>query len=233
MGLINLYDTISNEKKVVQGNGKLKELLPNYNLANCEIIKAGQKLTKDYEVKQDDVLLLRVLPKGMSALLITTLVVTGVALLAGATLGAVMLVKQKKNKEEMEKAQRDAANLAQTVDTKPYLKGAKNKNALGSLMPYQVGEMYNTPMTLTDGFIEIGGTNGTDQYFNFNFNLGYGDLVVKKILIGDEVILNNASGITEGEHEFNSTSPYYDAEYYIELRQAGNDFTQNTKFNKK
>lgn len=233
MGLINLYDTISNEKKVIQGNGILKELLPNYNLDNCEIIKAGQKLTKDYEVKQDDVLLLRVLPKGMSALLITTLVVSGVALLAGATLGAVMLVKQKKNKEEMEKAQRDAANLAQTVDTKPYLKGAKNKNALGSLMPYQVGEIYNTPMTLTDGFIEIGGTNGKDQYFNFNFNLGYGDLVVKKILIGDEVILNNASGIAEGEHDFNSTSPYYDAENYVELRQAGNDFTQNTKFNKK
>lgn len=230
MGLINIYNTISNEHKEIKGNGYLKNLLPGYNLKNCEIIKAGEKIGENYEVQNDDIIYLRVTPKGLTTALIVGLAVTGTALLAGAIVGGVYLAKQnKKTKEAMEKAQRDAANLAQQIDTKPYIKGAKNKSAIGSLIQYQIGRIYNTPCTLSDGSITITGDRGGKQFYNINFCLGYGDLEVEKILIGNEPILENASGIPSGQHDFLNTSPYYDSENFLELRQPGEEY-ENDEF---
>lgn len=232
MGLINIYNTLNNTHTKIEGNGYIKNLLPGYNLANCQIIKAGELVGSDYEVKNDDILYLRVTPRAVSAIA-AGIVFGGLALAGIVTVAEIGAAKQEKRiQESMEKAQRDAANLAQQINTRPFIKGAKNKSALGSLIQYQLGRVYNTPYTLTDGAINISGQYGVNQYYNLNLCLGYGDLQVEKVLIGDEVILENNSGIASGIHQFKSDSPYYDAGNFLELRQAGEDFT-NDQFNKK
>lgn len=222
MGLINIYNTVSNESREINANGILKDILPDYNFNNCVMLKAGEKINSHYEVRPDDVLYIRVTPRGVTAAVIA---ITSVVVLAGAAMGAALYNKTQKLKEEQEKAQRNAQNLAQQIEQLPFLKGAKNRGALGNGIQYQLGRVYNTPYLLTDGFYTISGDLGKNQYYNAVMSLGYGNQKIESVSIGDSLILKNNSGITSGVHHFNSDSVYYDPENIIEIRQAGEEFT--------
>lgn len=226
MGVINIYNSLDNTKEVINGCGKLSDLIPTYyDLDNCVIIKAGEKITEDYEVTADDVVFVRKVPGDPVSIVIgaTTVVCT---LLLGGTLGLTLMAKEKwENQQLQEQAQRDAQNLAQQIDQLPFIKGAKNSSALGKQIQYLIGKCYNTPYLITDGFYSIGGTNGSEQYYNAVLSLGYGKQKVTEVMLGDSTLLENADGITEGVHNVDESSVYYDAEDIIELRQNGADFT--------
>ena len=41
MGLLHIYNTISNEHKTIQANGKLKDILPEIDFKDSFVLKAG------------------------------------------------------------------------------------------------------------------------------------------------------------------------------------------------
>jgi len=226
MGLINVYNTIDNKSTTFKANGKLKDILPEISFKNSLVLKAGNRLDENYEVTEEDVLYVREVPHALSALAITA-IVTVTVVAVGGVVGAVVYanMKSKEAQAEMEKAQRNANNLAAQTQQLPFIRGAKNRSALGEAVQFVMGSVYNTPYNLTSGFYSIGGTDGVDSYYNAVFSLGYNKQKVTEILLGNESICKRENGIT-GELPFDETSLYYeDNESRIEVREPGQALT--------
>lgn len=221
MGLINVFNSVSNETKEIRANGTLKDILPDYDFNKCIVLKEGHRLDSHYSVNEEDVIFLRVIPGGVTAAIIA---VTATVIVAGAALGCALYNKLEQLKEEQAKAQRNAQNLAQSIEQLPFIKGAKNKTALGNGIQYQFGRVYNTPYNLTDGFFTVSGNLGQNQYYNAVLSLGFNELFIDEVLIGDNTILKDIEGISSGVHAFDESSLYYDDDNIIEIRQPGEEF---------
>ncbi|MCR4949291.1 MAG: hypothetical protein K6A15_09065 [Treponema sp.] len=230
MGTINIYKGIGEEVEVIKGTGVLKDLLPEYDFSHFMCIKGGHKITADYIVKEKDIIFMRAIPgagvtlAGAIALTVWGLAVTGIV---GTAIGtAISNEKEKKAKEAAEKAQRDANNLAAKIEQLPFLRGAKNRKALGNSIQYIMGEVYNTPYLLTDGYYTIS-ANGYEQYWNAVFSLGFGKQGIDKVYIGNETVLSSESLIEDTGNSplsFDTGSVYYDSANFIEIKKDGNSF---------
>ena len=231
MGTINIYNSIGSEYQTINGCGKLVDLLPTIDFEHSIVLKAGNRLNSDYEVKPDDLIFVRKIPGATTTIIAGIIVGVGAIIAGGAILGAAFeSIYDDKTKEMQKKAQQDAQNLASQINQLPFIKGAQNKSALGQAIPYVMGDVYHTPYKLTDGYysIEDGDEEngyGTKQYYNVIANFGFGNLQFKEILIGDTSILKNENGIPEGVHDMDETSIFYDSTNKIEICQAGTDFT--------
>lgn len=239
MALIHIYDSISNEHSSITANGKLKNILPNYDFSRCVALVKGGRINGEYEAKENEVIFIRKVPASSVALGVIAIAVAVVAIGVGVGVSIYADNKAKEAKKQMEEAQknaqRDADNLAQKISTLPFLKGAKNQKALGNIIQLQMGEMYNTPYLLTDGFYSISGTDGQKQYWNAILSLGQKDQVLKEIRIGTakakQFTVTSETQPQEGEYTFDQDSVYYDSENLIEVRQ-GTDF-ENEFFQQK
>lgn len=233
MGTINIYNSIGNAYHTINGCGKLVDLLPTIDFEHSIVLKAGNRLNSDYEVKPDDLIFVRKIPGATTTIIAGVIVGVGAILAGGAILGAAFeAIYDDKAKEMQQKAQQDAQNLASQINQLPFIKGAQNKSALGQAIPYVMGDVYHTPYKLTDGYysIEDGDEEngfGTKQYYNVIANFGFGNLQFKEILIGDTSILKNENGIPEGVHDMDETSIFYDSTNKIEICQAGTDFSSS------
>lgn len=225
MGLINIYNTIDNKSTVLHANGKLRDILPEVTFKNSLVLKAGKRIDGDYEVTEDDVLYVREVPHAATTIAIVAIATAVVAVGVGVGVAVYADQKSKEAKEEMEKAQRNANNLAAQTQQLPFIRGAKNRSALGENVQFVMGSVYNTPYNLTSGFYSIGGEDGADSYYNAVFSLGYNKQKVTDILIGNESICKRANGI-EGELPFDSTSLYYNNDQSrVEVRAPGQALT--------
>ena len=220
MGRISVYDTLTAEHTNYNANGKLKDIFPEINFKHSLVLKAGNRIDENYEVQPDDVLYVRKVPGAVTTIAIVAVAVAVVAV--GVGVGATVYANKKSEeaRKEMEKAQRNAQNQAQQTQQLPFIRGAKNKNALGNPVQFVMGSVYNTPYNLTNGFYSIDGTDGVNSYYNAVFSAGYGSQKVTDILIGNETLVSDQSGIS-GEVDF-------DSEVYegrAEVRQPGQDMT--------
>lgn len=230
MGLLHIYNTISNEHKTIQANGKLKDILPEIDFKNSFVLKAGHKLDGEYEVTPSDVLYVRQVPRAATTVAIGLFVATVVAV--GVVTGvSIYKEEQRKAQEEMEKAQRNAQNLAQQAQQLPFIRGAKNKSALGNAVQFLMGSMYNTPYNLTEGFYSIQSgsevnEDGIYSFYNAVFSAGYGPQKITEIMLGNERIASSSSGI-EGEKNFDTDSLYYNPNHAnkVEVRHPGANMT--------
>lgn len=225
MGLINIYNTVSNEHTTIKANGKLKDILPEYNFDKTIFLKAGNKINQDYKVTEEDIIYARVVPGSTAAIAVVAIVCAVVAV--GVGVGSAIYAKQQSEeaKKEMEKAQRDAENLASATQQLPFIRGAKNKKALGNAVQFVMGDVYNTPYNITGGFYSIDGVDGINSYYNATFSLGFGKQKVTEILLGNETIKKNTAGIN-GVTAFDSTSMYYEGNSnVVEVRQPGDVLT--------
>lgn len=224
MGLINVYDSVSREHSTIKANGKLKNILPEIDFTHSLILKAGNKLESEYEVTEEDVLYIRKTPAAVTATLATVIAVVAV----GVAVGVGLYAKHKSDeaKSEMEKAQRNAQNMAAAVQQLPFIRGAKNKSALGEAVQFVMGSIYNTPYNITGGFYSIDGTDGVNSYYNATFSAGYGNQKITELIIGNERIAHNDSGIN-GQQDFDNTSLYHDSANTnkVEVQQSGNALT--------
>lgn len=225
MGLINTYNSISNEHSIIKASGKLKDILPNYDFKHTIFIKAGKRIDENYIVNDDDVLYCRTVPAEAATIGIIAIVTAVIA--AGVGVGAAIYAKRQSEeaKKEFEKAQRDAQNLASAVQTLPFIKGAKNTSALGKTVQFLMGEMYNTPYNITEGFYSIDGRNGANSYYNAVLSCGYGNQKITEIFIGEETVKKDENGI-HGLTTFAPGSLYDDKKSNrLEVRQAGEKMT--------
>lgn len=225
MGLLNIYDTVSNGHSTIKATGKLKDILPEVDFSHSLVLKAGNRLNGDYEVTEEDVLYIRKVPA-------STAVIAGIAIVCaviavGVGVGSAIYAKKQSEeaKKQMEKAQKDAQNLAQQTQQLPFIRGAKNRCALGEAVQFVMGSIYNTPYNLTNGFYSIGGTDGVDSYYTAAFSCGYNPQKITEILIGNESICKRTGGIS-GELPFDSTSIYFkNNANRVEVRQPGEYFS--------
>ncbi len=225
MGLLNLYDTISNRHSSVRANGKIKDILPGIDFSHSLVLKAGCRLDGDYEVQDEDVLYVRIVPASTAALAVVSIVVAVIA--TGVAVGSSIYANKKAEEArlEMEKAQRDAQNLAAQTTQLPFIRGSKNRKALGETVQFVLGSTYSTPYNLTDGFFSIGGSDGVSSYYNAVFSLGFNSQKVTDILLGNESICHRDEGIS-GETAFDSSSVYYhNNANRVEVRQPGQNIS--------
>lgn len=84
-----------------------------------------------------------------------------------------------------------------------------------------MGEMYNTPYNITEGFYSIDGRNGANSYYNAVLSCGYGNQKITEIFIGEETVKKDVNGI-HGLTTFAPGSLYDDKKSNrLEVRQAG------------
>lgn len=220
MGRISVYDTLTAEHTNYKANGKLKDIFPEINFKHSLVLKAGNRLDADYEVQPDDVLYIRKVPAAIAG--IATIAIAIAVVAVGVGVGSYVYANKKSEeaRKEMEKAQRNAQNQALQSQQLPFIRGAKNKNALGNPVQFVMGSVYNTPYNLTNGFYSIDGADGVNSYYNAVFSAGYGAQKITDVLIGNEKLVSDPSGIS-GEVEFDSD--VYEGR--AEVRQPGEDMT--------
>lgn len=222
MASIYIYDTFTNKNEVIKANGKLKNILPEVDFSNSLVLKAGYRLDGEYECSEEDVLYVRKVPTSTTVIAVIAIVVAVVAI--GVGVGSSIYAKKKSDeaKEEMEKAQRNAENMAAATQQLPFIRGARNRKALGESVQFVMGSVYNTPYNVTDGYFSIDGNDGVNSYYNAVFSAGYGLQKITQLLIGNENICHDENGIS-GVRNFDSDSLYYDENNtnVVEVRQPG------------
>lgn len=226
MASIYVYDSVSNTSTQIKANGRLKNIFPEIDFSHSLVLKAGNRLDGNYECTEDDVLYVRKVPS--STVVLAVVAITAAVIATGVAIGSAIYAKRQEReaKEKMEKAQRDAENMAAAVQQLPFIRGAKNRSALGETVQFIMGSVYNTPYNLTDGFYTIDGNDGINSYYNAVFSAGYGNQKITEIRLGNERIAHNNNGIS-GIQDFDSDSLYYDLNNTncVEVRQSGQSIT--------
>lgn len=223
MGTINIYSALDSSRKVIKANGKLKDIVPEIDFSKVVVLNGGETINQNYNVKEKDVIFIRTVPSGVT----TALIAVGVAAIAvGVGVGVALWHDfNEQLREQQEKAQRDANNLAQQINQLSFIKGAKNKTALGNDIQYLMGSCYNTPYTVNTSFYKIGGTYGDKLYWLNMFSCGWGPQQITDVLCGTQHVISDAAGISDGVHTVDESSIFYDPENKIEICQNGEDFT--------
>ena len=231
MGKIHIYNTLDKNRKTIEGNGRLCDLLPDFNFTNAVILKGGYRVTEEYEVKEDDILFIRATPSGVTAAIAVG--VTAAVVAVGAAVGSVIYAKKKTQEaqKQLDQAQQKAKALAEAIQQQPFVQGAKNKNALGQVIPIIMGEVLHTPYLILSRRYHISGTDGADQYVDGVMCLGYNNQIVKSFSIGKTKIKSWSDKTPQNGVYKQDDGIYYDANNIIEIRQTGGFETES--FNQK
>lgn len=199
MGKINIFQGFSNEYKTYKANGKLcdiiKDFCPEMDLSKCAILNSGNSENLDYVVKNDDIIFIRETPTGVTCAIVMAIIGTACAAIS-LGVGIASAVKQREMAKEAAKAEKIAKKSQEEVKQLPFLKGAKNKSALGYNIPFVMGSMYNVPYLITTGFYSLGGTDGSEQYWHVSLCIGYSSVMVNNISIGHNVFCTSDNYIT-------------------------------------
>lgn len=232
MALTHVYSGI-NEVKTYNFTGKIKDNV-KMNWKNVIILKSGKKIDENYEVKNDDIIYIRKTPAGFSNY---TPLDWGITILSGGLYipfkyGYDLYKKQKDLDQLIKDNQKKQKSLSEQVDKLPFIKGAQNAAATGRSFPFAIGKSLMTPYRLCPAHYTIAGSKGETQYYNVVLEVGYNNILINKIKMGETVIKDFGSETTpqNGQYTFDS-GVYYDSRNLIEIRQTG-VFTE-TGFNDK
>ncbi|HPM06696.1 MAG TPA: hypothetical protein PLR81_06735, partial [Treponemataceae bacterium] len=199
-------------------------------------VSGGVKCSDSYEVKDGDIILVRVFPRAN----------TNISILADPvkhTISDVLqpIVKLTKPITDFFRTVHSAFNppkpsqyksLNRSIESLPYLAGAENQQATGQTQPYIIGKHLFTPFFLDYPINKIAGTDGRDQYSFRVFELGFNQQVIKEVKAG-AASLRKFSDTTPqaGKFYFDADSSLYDETSFIEISQGG-EF-QTPEFNKR
>lgn len=232
MALTHVYSGI-NEVKTYNFTGKIKDNV-KMNWKNVIILKSGKKIDENYEVKNDDIIYIRKTPAGFSNY---TPLDWGITILSNGLYipfkyGYDLYKKQKDLDQLIKDNQKRQKSSSEQVDKLPFIKGAQNAAATGRSFPFAIGKSLMTPYRLCPAHYTIAGSKGETQYYNVVLEVGYNNILINKIKMGETVIKDFGSETTpqNGQYTFDS-GVYYDSRNLIEIRQTGL-FTE-TGFNEK
>ena len=228
MALIHVFDGIS-KKTSYTFNGRLRDHIKGVDWDKSIILRGGYRISPDYELDSNDVIYVRKTPSAAT----TVAIIVGVtALVAGGVALGVSIYNNKKAQRQLEEAQRASKAAADTSSKLPFVKGARNQAATGNSFPYILGTTLMTPYRLCPAHYTIAGNRGTEQYYNAVLEVGFNNLLIKKVKLGETVIkdFSNTAEPQNGSYSWDA-GLYYDARNVIEIRQTG-AFTDD-HFNKK
>lgn len=216
--MVLLYEGVGKDCEKYRFTGRIRDNV-RINFEEYIILKNGERLTPDYEVREDDIIYIRKLPKGTTAAIV--MAVVGVVAAVGA--GVYSYIQQKKINDMNEKLQENQRKLqaGSQVNKLPYVRGAANRMATGETFPYIIGETLFTPYKLSPDHIEVRGTDGTELFYYLIMNTGFSNLLYKKMFLGNaDVKVWNDVAPQNGTFSFDSGA-YYDDDNLIEIRQTG------------
>lgn len=220
MGTLNIYKGLSEEYKTIKGNASVKELAhelyPELDLDKCIILNAGEQISPDYILKDNDIVFIRVIPGVAGAVITAAISLVCACVAIGAAIYSA--VEQQKAQDEMEKAQKQSKALAEQITQLPFLKGANNRTALGYNIPYIMGSVYDVPYKLVAGYYTISGENGANQFWNVLLVCGFNNALIQDVSIGTKVIKkpNGTIEIPGQVEEFSYLEDSGENPYYFE-----------------
>ena len=104
--MVLLYEGVGKECEKYRFTGRIRDNV-RINFEEFIILKNGERLTPDYEVREDDIIYIRKLPKGTTAAIV--MAVVGVVAAVGA--GVYSYIQQKKINDMNEKLQDNQRKL--------------------------------------------------------------------------------------------------------------------------
>lgn len=228
MAVIHYFNGI-NKKTTYTFNGRLSDHIKDVDWEKSIILRGGFRLNPDYEVQPDDVIYIRRIPGDPVGIIVTTIAVT--AIVYGVAKG-VNEYKKEKQLAEIEKANKAAKAASDQSNKLPTVRGTRNQPATGQTFPFAIGKSLMTPYRLCPAHYTIAGTDGVDQYYNAVLEVGFNNILIEKIKMGETVIKDFTGTATpqNGQYTFDP-GVYYDERNLIEIRQTG-AFT-DPHFNKK
>ena len=230
MALIHVYNGIGQDVTTYKASGVLKDALPSIDWEHALILKAGKAIPCDYQLQDDDIIFIRILPAAATSILIATTVLLAVAGIAAGVVVGVKMYEQRQQLEALQKAQKNA-KAKNAIEQLPFVKGAQNRAATGQYFPYTIGESLFTPYLLCPSYYSVEGARGEDQYLNLVLECGFNDILIKKLQMKNTSVKTwNTETPQNGVFNFDAGT-YYDSRNRIEIRQTG-DFTIDA-FNKK
>jgi len=228
MGVINHYKGLESERVIYNFNGKLKDNI-DIDWDHAKIYKAAEELDSEYEVKEEDILIVYEYP-GMS---VATIVLLSITLAVGLGAGIYSGIQAKKYRKEMEDALKRIGkdNKQKEISPIPQMGDARNDRALGKNVPVILGKHFFAPYYLSDPYMKPSGVEGEDLYWYGTFLCGQNGLCFDKIRNGT-IDLATFTDDTPQRRKlpFNAvdeSSPFYSNENYIEIVQKGNEDSLN------
>ena len=218
-----LYKELSNKQTPLelQAGLTVQEALPCFDLDNAIIVINGRVENYNYVLQEKDMVTIRLTPNGMTALIVTAIIVSVLAVGAGVVGGILAYNAREaaeKAKAELEKMKK--LSNKPDIDNRPFLRGASNTLATGNNQPYIIGRHFFTPYLLCSPFYELAGTDGVDQYTYTVLECGFNKQVLKKIAI-DDIIIKTFTESSPQEGGYNLDSGIFAEGGKIEIAQDG------------
>lgn len=203
---------------------------PGVNFDNAVLIINGKKQTPDYIIKENDAVILRVMPADLTDTpwWVSTFFVPFGFIIQPAEIAYKARQQAAEAEKELEKIKK--LTNAQ-IDNRPFLRGASNTIATGKSQPYFCGRNFNTPYLFSQPYYKISGTDGeTQEVFNI-LECGFNGIVLNKLGIGD-INIKTFSDDEPQNGAFDINDGVF-ATGKIEIRQDGELFEELPELNYK
>ena len=169
-----IYRDFSESYKVKEiGNGKIKDILPEYPEDKYAILVNGTRQDRNFEIKEGDAVIVRAIPHA-TGIAIASLVVAGVSAIVGGVTAYKAKKQAQRAKEEADRIADSMKNSGGSVDSDPTMPGASNTVATGKTQPFVMGRRLWTPYFITAEWDNLRGSywqEALESYFNAKITL--------------------------------------------------------------
>lgn len=169
-----IYRDFSESYKVKEiGNGKIKDILPEYPEDKYAILVNGTRQDRNFEIKEGDAVIVRAIPHA-TGIAIASLVVAGCAAIVGGVTAYKAKKQAQRAKEEADRIADSMKNSGGSVDSDPTMPGASNTVATGKTQPFVMGRRLWTPYFITAEWDNLRGSywqEAVESYFNAKITL--------------------------------------------------------------
>ena len=207
---INIFDSAFTDKHraiKVQAGLRLEEV-ETLDWENTLIYVNGFERTKDYVVRDDDVVTIRQYPSDRNAGTVLSFlffpVTSTVLAIGGYGDGVFNLVHDIMDSlSQKPESMKDVGQGEQL----PTVSGAKNRNGANQFIPLLLGESMYTPITDAQYYTTIDGADGENQIMHALYCLGYKNIDLKSVSLGIYQLSTDEHSGTSGELDCANIDP--------------------------
>ena len=218
MGIINVFKGLESEREIFNFNGIIKDNL-NLEWDHVKILKGEKELSRDYEVSEDDILLIYETPSGAES--------AGWTLVFNLLTGGIysMVASAVQAKRESDKALKRIGTKPELASV-PEMGDARNEAAAGKNAPIILGRHIFAPYFLSEPYMTIGGKDGEDLYWYGSFLAGQDGLCIERIRNGVINLVTFPGDTAQTGRRFFNTpgTPFYNTDSYAVIAQKGYQF---------
>ena len=202
MAIINLYRNLDLDKREIvkaESGKSLSEIIKNIDWENSLVIVNGNNAGKNYLIKDDDIISIKQYPssdraKTIGAGIALDFLVPGLGTIIQVD-QAIKDIEQTPLKDSLQTEDLSVNNIdVGQTETLPSISGASNQSANGKPIPYIMGKTLMTPYIIGKAYSTISGEDGENQYLTYLLELGYSDMLVQDVRIGNFKVASNAGG---------------------------------------